>query len=93
MGEPTSINAKVSVPGKSSGKLNRLLTFEIVCDWIRIQNLDEYTTKGLIDMAAKYPTHALPKFRDNFNLMIERVRHKRKQEQNAAENKADKENQ
>jgi hypothetical protein len=60
---------------------NRQLTFEIVSDWIKIQGMDEYTTEGLIELASKYPTNALPSFKKNFNLMIARVRQKRKQEQ------------
>lgn len=81
MGEPTSIKAKVHIPGKSSGKLQRQLTFEIISGWIKLQGFDEYTTNGLIELASKYPTQALPSFRRNFNLMIERVRVKRRAEQ------------
>jgi hypothetical protein len=82
MSEPTSIKASIYVKGKSKGKLSRMLTFEMICEWIKLQGFDEYTTNGLIELAAKYPTQALPSFRKNFNLMIERVRAKRKKEQN-----------
>lgn len=88
MGEPTSIKAKVYVPGKEKGGgLKRLLTLETVTAWIRLQGFDDYTTEGLIALASQYPTQALPQFRKNFNLMIERVRAKRKREINAQANK------
>lgn len=87
MNEPSSINAQVYVPGKGKGVFQRQLTFETICSWIRIQGFDEYTTNGLIELAAKYPTQALPSFRRNFNLMIDRVRHKRRQEQNGTAQK------
>jgi hypothetical protein len=80
MSEPTSIKAQIIVPGKKASKLQRLLTLEIISDWIRLQGFDEYTTNGLIELASKYPTQALPSFRRNFNLMIERVRTKRRAE-------------
>ena len=83
-GEPSSINAKVFIPGKGVGYQGprKLLTFDMISDWIRVQGFDEYTTNGLIDLAARYPTQALPSFRRNFNLMIARVRAKRQKEQN-----------
>lgn len=81
MGEPTSIRAQVFIPGKGKSRLVRQLTFETISDWIRLQGFDDYTTSGLIDLASKYPTQALPSFRRNFNLMIERVRAKRRAEQ------------
>lgn len=76
------INMGVSVLNegtKQSGPL-RQLTLERVSQWIKLQGFDEYTTEGLIAMAAKYPTQALPSFRKNFNLMIQRVRAQRKNE-------------
>jgi hypothetical protein len=85
MSEPTSIKSQVFIPGKGNGKLQRLLTLETVCSWIKLQGFDEYTTNGLIELASKYPTQALPSFRKNFNLMIERVRAKRRQESNLRE--------
>lgn len=87
MSETSSIKAQVYVPGKSSSRLQRQLTLEVVIEWIKIQGFDEYTTNGLIKLAEKYPTQALPNFRRNFNLMIERVRQKRKQEMNGKFNK------
>lgn len=81
MSEATSIKASVIMPGKNKGRLQRLLTFEVISEWIRLQGFDDYTTNGLIELAAKYPTQALPSFRKNFNLMIERVRQKRRREQ------------
>ncbi|CAE7860216.1 unnamed protein product [Symbiodinium microadriaticum] len=41
---------------KGDNVLQRQLTFDIVKDWIKVQGFDEYTTNGLIEMAAKYPT-------------------------------------
>ena len=79
------INAKVSLPSTLKDKTrkgpNRLLTFDIISGWIKLQGFDEYTTNGLIELASKYPTNALPSFRKNFNLMIARVRQQRKLEQ------------
>jgi len=82
MNEPTKMN--VSVTMESHGrktKVARMLTLDVIIKWIERQELDEYTTKGLIDLASKYPTQALPSFRRNFNLMLQRVRAKRKLEQ------------
>lgn len=91
MGEPTSIKASVQIPGKGKTRLVRHLTFEMISEWIRLQGFDEYTTNGLIEMASKYPTQALPSFRKNFNCMIERVRVKRRAEiQNATVNQFEK---
>lgn len=80
MSETSSIKAQVVIPGKSNGKLQKMLTLEMITDWIKMQGFDEYTTNGLIEMAERYPTQALPSFRRNFNLMIERVRVKRRKE-------------
>ena len=82
VGEPTSLRAKVTGPGTNDKRrqLQKLLTLETISEWIRLQGFDEYTTNGLIEMASKYPTRALPGFRKNFNLMIERVRAKRRAE-------------
>lgn len=81
MSEPSSIKASVYIPGKSgSSRLQRQLTLEIITEWIKIQGFDEYTTNGLIELAERYPTQALPSFRKNFNIMIERVRAKRRKE-------------
>ncbi len=87
-----SVDVKVKIPSKGRFKgdnvLQRQLTFEIISDWIKIQGFDEYTTNGLIELAAKYPTQALPSFRRNFNLMVARVRGKRKLEQRGIEENA-----
>jgi len=79
-GEAQQIKTSVYIPGKGGGVLRRQLTFEMISEWIRLQGFDEYTTEGLIKLAANYPTQALPTFRKNFNLMIQRVRQQRKQE-------------
>ena len=80
MSEPSSIKASVIIPGKGKTRVSRQLTFEMISEWIKLQGFDEYTTNGLIALAAKYPTQALPSYKRNFNLMIERVRVKRRAE-------------
>ena len=89
MSEGNQIQAKILIPGHLKDKTrkgpNRQLTFEIVSSWIKIQGLDDYTTNGLIEIAAKYPTNALQRFRKNFNLMIARVRQQRREEQHQEE--------
>lgn len=80
MSEPSSIKASVTIPGKGKTRVSRQLTFEMISEWIKLQGFDEYTTNGLIALAAKYPTQALPSYKRNFNLMIERVRVKRRAE-------------
>ncbi len=80
MSETSSIRAQVYIPGKAGSRLQMQLTLEKITEWIKIQGFDEYTTNGLIELAKRYPTQALPSFRRNFNLMIERVRAKRKKE-------------
>lgn len=85
MSSGNQINAKVSIPEHYKDKKrkgpNRQLTLEIIKGWIKLQGFDEYTTNGLIELAEGYPTNALPNFRRNFNLMIARVRQKRREEQ------------
>lgn len=93
MSEPSSINAKIQIPNQGkSGKLQRILTLDIISEWIKIQGFDEYTTNGLIELASKYPAQALPSFKRNFNLMIERVRAQRKRELNGLENSEENDN-
>jgi hypothetical protein len=80
-GEASSLKAKVVMPGsKDRPGFRKQLTLKTVIEWIRMQGLDEYTEEGLIESASKYPTQALPSFRKNFNLMIQRVRQQRKKE-------------
>jgi hypothetical protein len=75
------INMSLSVQGKAKDKQFHLpLTLDKVAEWIKLQEFDEYTTKGLIDLAGRYPTNALWQFRKNFNLMVNRVRAKRRKE-------------
>ena len=89
------INAKIDIPekfkihDKKRVGPNRQLTLERVISYIQKHGFDEYTTNGLIDLASSYPTNALPSFRKNFNLMIARVRQKRKEEQHELENKTE----
>lgn len=83
MSEAQEIKARIYIPGVEKRKgLQRQLTLSMISEWIRLQGFDEYTTNGLIELASAYPTQALPSFRKNFNLMIQRVRQKRRQEQN-----------
>lgn len=83
MSEAQQIQAKIVIPGQvSRPPVQRPLTLDTICEWIKLQGLDDYTTNGLIELARRYPTQALPSFRKNFNLMIQRVRQKRRQEQN-----------
>lgn len=83
------IKTDIFIPGQSKQArgvaqypTGRLMTLQVITEWIKLQGLDEYTTQGLIGIAEKYPTQALPSFRRNFNLMIARVRAKRQEEQN-----------
>jgi hypothetical protein len=93
----------IKVTGESRGKRNQinetrgretkigqLLTLELLTSWIRRMNLDEYTTEGLITLASKYPAAALPSFRKNVNLMIQRVRTQRQKDQQGEESEKSK---
>lgn len=82
MSEPTRLAVKVTA-GENSRPVRavRDITLERIITWIQRMELDEYTTKELIALASKYPNAALPSFRKNFNLMLNRVRAKRKKEQ------------
>ena len=88
------INAKIEIPEKFKNfdkkrvGPNRQLTLERVVMYIKKHGFDDYTTNGLIELASSYPTNALPSFRKNFNLMIARVRQKRKEEQHEIDNNA-----
>ena len=80
---PESQNIKVKINSESNRRPMRitpLVTLEHVISWIRALEIDEYTTNGLIDVAKNYPAAALPMFRRNINLMIQRVREQRKRE-------------
>lgn len=90
------IKTEILIPGKTKQAhgvaqypTGRLMTLEVITEWIRLQGLDEYTTQGLIEIAGRYPTQALPSFRKNFNLMIARVRAKRQEEQNQPTNETE----
>jgi hypothetical protein len=81
------INLHLEVKGKSKDKAFQMpLTLEKVSQWIRLQEFDEYTTNGLIALASRTPTAALWQFRKNFNLMVNRVRAKRRKELGGIEN-------
>lgn len=75
--------------GKQPTRLRRLLTLDQLIKWIKAQEMDEYTTNGLIELASNYPTHALPSFRKNIQVMINRVRTQRQREQQGEVNEED----
>jgi hypothetical protein len=81
------IQAKVGIPNQDKNRRgpSRQLTLDIVTEWIKAQHLDDYTTKGLVELAQGYPTNALPSFRRNFQVMLARVRQKRREEQNGTQ--------
>lgn len=84
MNEPQRLDISVVNEGalrKPQVRSKRPLTLEVISEMIRRLNLDEYTTRGLIELASKYPHAALPSFKKNINLMIQRVRAKRTDEQ------------
>lgn len=81
MTEVSSMKFSIQVPGASSGSsISRLTTLESVISWIKSHQLDDYTTKGLIVLASRYPNNALPLFKKNFHVMLQRVRANRKKE-------------
>ena len=80
MSEASSMSVSLNIPNDRKSKLSRMLTLERLIEWINAQELDEFTTKGLIDIAKRYPSHALPTFKKNFNIMLQRVRSQRKAE-------------
>jgi hypothetical protein len=82
MSEPSRLSISVSTDSaRRTTHVGKMLTLERLVEYIEKQGLDEYTTKGLIEEASKYPHQALGTFRRNFNLMIQRVRARRKKEQ------------
>lgn len=82
MNEPSEIRANICLPGTKRTVLERPLTLEAISEWIKLQGFDDYTTNGLIELASKYPNQALPSFRKNFSVMVDRVRRKRRKELN-----------
>ena len=80
---PNEMNFSIELPGDDNRpkRFRRLLTLENLTNLIQEMELDDYTTNGLIEMASRYPTHALPSFRKNINIMINRVRVKKQKEQ------------
>jgi hypothetical protein len=83
MTEAGRMDIHISIPGDDGRpkRIRRLLTLDNIILYIQQQELDEYTTNGLIALAEKYPTNALPSFRKNINIMINRVRTRRRKEQ------------
>lgn len=81
MSEAQNFDFKISIPNaKHRVPVKRLYTLDTLKEWIRDQGFDDYTVKGLIEMASKYPNPALPKFAENINVMLNRVRNKRRKE-------------
>lgn len=82
MSEGGRMDIHISIPGEDNKpkRLRRLLTLDHLVQWIQSQELDDYTTNGLIELASRYPTHALPMFRKNITVMINRVRARRRRE-------------
>jgi len=83
MSEAGRMDIHISIPGDDGRpkRIRRLLTLDHMIQYIQQQELDEYTTNGLIALAESYPTNALPSFRKNINVMINRVRARRRKEQ------------
>ena len=81
MSEASHIQVKVSMGQNDTKNFSKMVTLERIVEWIKRQELDDYTTNGLIEAASKYPTAALSSFHKNFNIMLQRVRSKRKLEQ------------
>lgn len=79
-------NLAISFNDKPKGVLPSHLTLEKIISFIQAQELDEQTTKGLIELASTYPTNAFPTFKKNINLMIQRTRAKRTQEERRLNN-------
>lgn len=81
MSEAGSMNFSVTVPGKGrSSKISRMLTLERVIEWIKAHDFDEHTTQSLIAQASRYPSHALPKFKEKLNVMLQRARQQRRED-------------
>ena len=82
MSEPTSVNFSVSVPGREKNSpISRMLTLDRVIEWINSDpNTDEQTKKNLIAQASRYPSHALPMFKEKYQLMLQRARARRAEE-------------
>jgi hypothetical protein len=84
-GETQGINVKIELPGRedSPAPSSRIqpITQDTIARWVRVQDyLDDQTQDDLIKLAKTYPDSALKAFKDNFNLMIMRVRENRAKE-------------
>ncbi len=82
MTEAGRLDIKISLPGDEERprRPGRLLTLNQVLSWIKLQELDDYTYNGLEKIISKYPTHALPSIKKNFNTLVNRVRAERRKE-------------
>mgnify|MGYP003969222987 FL=1 len=84
-GEAQGINVKIELPNREDAPApsSRIqpLTQDTIVRWVRVQDyLDDKTQDDLITLAKGYPDSALKSFKDNFNLMIMRVRENRAKE-------------
>ena len=88
------VNISINMPGndgdgKPKRPVRRMVTLELAKEWIYSLGFDEYTTKGLIEIAGKYPTSSLPSIKRNLNTMLARVRSNRTKEmEGIVENKS-----
>lgn len=80
MFEASKLNVSVNGPGNKRGKFVKTLTLEGLIEWIEGQQLDELTTKNVVDLAKTYPSHAYRTFQKNFALMVQRVHSQQQQE-------------
>jgi hypothetical protein len=87
MSEATNLSIKIAGGSSNdSGNAQRVITLDRIKEWIDTLPYDDYTKKGLIELASRYPTAALPSFKKNFNVMVQRVFKKRREEMIGAEN-------
>jgi hypothetical protein len=89
MSEASKLN--ISISAGQEGRPKRIIkqvTLARVIQWIESHGHDEYTTKGLVELASRYPTAALPSFQKNYQILLNRVRAKRNQEQGGSNGSA-----
>lgn len=71
MFEPERINLAGSRPGSS---LQPMLTLEALKAWIDTQQVEERVKEILKGMASRYPNQALPSFKKNYNVLLDRAK-------------------
>jgi len=85
MNEASNLSLNVVGGNRPRSTVGPQVTLDKLIEFIKSHQFDEYTTKGLIDLASTYPNNALTSFKKNFNLMVQRIRAKRKVDQNFPE--------